>query len=319
MDTGWIRLHRSIMEHWLWKDEPFSKAQAWIDLLLLVNHQEKKMFISGTLCLVHRGEMKTSFNFLAKRWKWNRKKVVSFLNVLSSDGMIKFTREDNKGAIKGITINVENYSKFQCDVGEKGQLRDNGGTIRGQLRDNYPIYKNVKNVKNNSKNILSCKHDPSPPTTTDDTINTQETFLGDASMDSETLSTGDAAKAEEIPSADEEQRKSRKANDGAIYREIVEYLNEKAGTDYKASTKATRKKITARLNEGFTVEDFKRVIDIKTSEWLDNPKMAEYLRPLTLFGSKFEGYLQQKNVKPKVDARVAQSEQEWEAICQMWE
>lgn len=191
--------------------------------------------------------------------------------------------------------------------------------MEGQLGDNYHIYKNVKNVKNHSKNILSCKHDPSPPTATDDTINTQETFLGDASMDSETLSTGDAAKAEEIPSADEEQRKSRKANDGAIYREIVEYLNAKAGTKYKPTTKATRDKITARLNEGFTVEDFKRVIDIKTSEWLDNPKMAEYLRPLTLFGSKFEGYLQQENVKPKVDARVAQSEQEWEAICQMWE
>lgn len=82
------------------------------------------------------------------------------------------------------------------------------------------------------------------------------------------------------------------------YAEIVDYLNAKAGTRYKASTASTRKLIKARLKEGFTVEDFKAVIDKKCGEWLSNSKMEQYLRPETLFGTKFEGYL---NAKAKVN------------------
>lgn len=82
------------------------------------------------------------------------------------------------------------------------------------------------------------------------------------------------------------------------YNEIVDYLNAKAGTRYKASTANTRKLIKARLKEGFTIEDFKAVIDKKCGEWLTDSKMEQYLRPETLFGSKFEGYL---NAKQKVN------------------
>lgn len=82
------------------------------------------------------------------------------------------------------------------------------------------------------------------------------------------------------------------------YAEIVDYLNAKAGTRYKASTANTRKLIKARLNEGFTIEDFKTVIDKKCAEWLTDSKMEQYLRPETLFGTKFEGYL---NAKSKVN------------------
>lgn len=73
-------------------------------------------------------------------------------------------------------------------------------------------------------------------------------------------------------------------------KEIVEYLNTKVGTSYKASTKATQKHINARLKEGYTVDDFKKVIDRKTEEW-QNTEMSKYLRPDTLFGTKFESYL----------------------------
>lgn len=76
--------------------------------------------------------------------------------------------------------------------------------------------------------------------------------------------------------------------------EIIAYLNEKAGTNYRASSKNNKKHINARLNEGYTVQDFKTVIDKKCRDWLHNPEkpeLAQYLRPETLFGSKFEGYL----------------------------
>lgn len=76
--------------------------------------------------------------------------------------------------------------------------------------------------------------------------------------------------------------------------EIITYLNEKTESTFKASTKKTQSCIRARLSEGFTVEDFKTVIDKKCAEWLVDEKMSKYLRPETLFGTKFEGYLNQK-------------------------
>lgn len=74
------------------------------------------------------------------------------------------------------------------------------------------------------------------------------------------------------------------------YEEIVDYLNLKTGKNFKASGKATQKHINGRFGEGFSVEDFKKVIDHKTVEW-KNTEYEKYLRPETLFGSKFEGYL----------------------------
>ncbi|MDX1285541.1 MAG: conserved phage C-terminal domain-containing protein, partial [Draconibacterium sp.] len=84
--------------------------------------------------------------------------------------------------------------------------------------------------------------------------------------------------------------------DGNINRDIIDYLNEKSGKDFKYSTKKTTSCIKARMEEGFTIEDFKKVIDNKVEDWSNDTKMNEYLRPETLFGNKFEGYL--NRIKP---------------------
>lgn len=75
-------------------------------------------------------------------------------------------------------------------------------------------------------------------------------------------------------------------------KEIIDYLNERAGTHYKTTTQKTRDIIKARLNEKFTVEDFKIVIDKKVSDW-KGTEWEKFLRPQTLFGTKFESYLNQ--------------------------
>lgn len=80
-------------------------------------------------------------------------------------------------------------------------------------------------------------------------------------------------------------------NKSIIYKEIVDFLNEKAGTAYRPTTKKTQTLIDARMHEGFTVEQIKIVIQKKCDDWLGNAKMEEFLRPLTLFGDKFESYL----------------------------
>jgi hypothetical protein len=81
--------------------------------------------------------------------------------------------------------------------------------------------------------------------------------------------------------------------------EVVIHLNEKAGTKYKYNSKNTTKHIQARIREGYTLEDFKTVIDKKCSEWL-NTDMEKYLCPETLFGSKFEKYLNQKIIHKNI-------------------
>ena len=79
--------------------------------------------------------------------------------------------------------------------------------------------------------------------------------------------------------------------------DIVEYLNIKTKSSYRYSSEKTRRTINARLNEGFALDDFKKVIDIKTTQWLGDSKMEQYLRPETLFGTKFESYLNTKLTK----------------------
>ena len=87
--------------------------------------------------------------------------------------------------------------------------------------------------------------------------------------------------------------------------EIVDYLNSSTGSRYKPTTAKTKSCINARFNEGFTVDDFKLVIDKKVSSWMGDEKMAKYLRPETLFGNKFEGYLNEPSVRKKTLKEVA--------------
>lgn len=86
---------------------------------------------------------------------------------------------------------------------------------------------------------------------------------------------------------------------GHPFKEIIEYLNNRSGKNYRYTTKATQRHIRARFEEGFTLEDFKRVIDWKVSQWLGDKDMDRYLRPETLFGTKFESYLNESPALPK--------------------
>jgi len=84
-------------------------------------------------------------------------------------------------------------------------------------------------------------------------------------------------------------------------RQIIEYLNQKLGTRFKNGNSATQKLIHARIKEGFTLENFHYVIDLKYEQWNDDPKMKGFLRPQTLFGTKFESYLQETRSGSSMD------------------
>ncbi|MCY7818999.1 phage replisome organizer N-terminal domain-containing protein [Bacillus inaquosorum] len=87
---------------------------------------------------------------------------------------------------------------------------------------------------------------------------------------------------------------SKKAKEEIPYKLIIDLLNKVAGTRYRHTTDKTRKLIKKLWKDGFRFEDFKHVILVKTEEWLHDPAMNKFLRPETLFGTKFESYLNQK-------------------------
>lgn len=94
-----------------------------------------------------------------------------------------------------------------------------------------------------------------------------------------------------LPDSPSEEEGFGEEDGGIPYTEIVAALNEALGTSYRPTSKKTRQLIHARWAEGFRFPDFEAVIDTMAAAWVDDPKMSAYLRPETLFGPKFESYL----------------------------
>lgn len=149
---GWIRIHRKIQDHWLWEDKPFSRGQAWVDILLLANHEDKKIFMDGELIEVCRGEHITSEPKLASRWGWSRTKVRNFLEILEQEGMLKNIKEGKKRT----RLKVLNYNTYQDMANNRKttdeQPKDNRKTTEEQPKD-------INNNDNNDNNDNNEKND----------------------------------------------------------------------------------------------------------------------------------------------------------------
>lgn len=87
-DKGWIKLDRDILENWIWTDKPYARGQAFIDLILSVNHKDKSIMFNGKKVLVKRGQVITSIGKLQQRWGWSRDKVYKFLKEMEDEGMV---------------------------------------------------------------------------------------------------------------------------------------------------------------------------------------------------------------------------------------
>ena len=91
-------------------------------------------------------------------------------------------------------------------------------------------------------------------------------------------------------------------DDTETVKQVIEYLNSKTGKRFRPTNKAAKRVINARLNEGYTLDDFRKVIDIKADEWTGT-EYEKYLNPETLFGNKMDKYLNQPVQKPMEDKR----------------
>lgn len=128
--------------------------------------------------------------------------------------------------------------------------------------------------------------------------------IGKISIDKNNILSSKLDEADEIDEKIEYENNS-------IYLKIIDYLNHKCNTNFRTSTKKTRTLIDTRLKEGFKEDDFITVIDKKSSQWLNNKEMCKFLRPETLFGNKFEGYLNEQTINiPKPSCMVEASREE---------
>ena len=137
-DGGWIKLYRSSFENKLYFEEPFTRYQAWIDLLLLANHKDGYFMKRGTLVKVPRGTVGYSMKELAKRWKWSINKVSRYIEILESETVNQVKSQKNNVTT---LISIVNYDRYQLN--ESANELTGGNQANPQTETN----KNVKNDK----------------------------------------------------------------------------------------------------------------------------------------------------------------------------
>lgn len=145
-EKGWVTLDRQLQDHWLWQIKPFSKAQAWIDLIMLVNHKDSVVPIGNEVLHIKRGTKPIGLRQMGERWGWSARKVSGFLNLLENDKMIVQKRNT-----KGTLVTIVNYENFQEQRNtNKTQIKHKSNTNKTQKQPNN----NVNNDNNvNKKDI----------------------------------------------------------------------------------------------------------------------------------------------------------------------
>ena len=141
--SGWIKLYRSIRDHWVFQDESYFRA--WCIILMKVNHEPKKSLIHGRLVDCERGQSLLSLQSWVEEFgvnRWSIKKVRTFFKLLENDGMII-----TEGMQKTTRLTVCNYETYQ-DLGQtKGKQRADKGQAKGKQRATTKEYKETKEPK----------------------------------------------------------------------------------------------------------------------------------------------------------------------------
>lgn len=158
LNKGWISVHRNIQDNWLWQEKPFSKGQAWIDLLLSANHQDRKTLLGNELIIVNRGSFITSQKKLMNRWGWGSEKTRTFLKLLEEDGMIKFAPDKKK-----TTIEILNYDIYQIQNDTKPVVSRYGEEVQNangtQTECDQNVSRTSAETNNNDNNYNNLNND----------------------------------------------------------------------------------------------------------------------------------------------------------------
>nr|DAU66048.1 MAG TPA: replisome organizer [Caudoviricetes sp.] len=154
MAYGWISIHRKIQQSDIWLDkEPFDKRSAWIDLIMMANHEDKQILFNGKFIEVKRGEKITSLKQLSDRWRWSTGKVKRFLNLLESGSMIELKTKRRYTSYK-----VVNYNVYQNeDIDKRNEVETKTKRRRNEDETKTETNNNINNeliMNNNTTGVV---------------------------------------------------------------------------------------------------------------------------------------------------------------------
>lgn len=144
---GWVAIYRRLQDHWLWEDKPFSKQAAWIDMLLLANHDDNKFLFGNELVEVKCGSFITSIEKLKHRWGWSNTKVTNFLKLLENDEMVT-KKSDTKKTVITI-VKYSDYATYEKTKTMRERCENDTETMQEHINNNY----NNDNNYNNKEKI----------------------------------------------------------------------------------------------------------------------------------------------------------------------
>ena len=152
--TGWIKLSREIMDHWIFQDAEYFRA--WVMMLMMANHDGKTVLVNNTPVKLKRGSFYSSILSLSGQLKWDRKRTTRFIDMLEAEELVTTERTTN-----GTTFCIVNYSKFQDEWATDGTtvgttLGTTVGTTLGTTSGTET--RMIKNDKNEKNNNMSVRH-----------------------------------------------------------------------------------------------------------------------------------------------------------------
>jgi hypothetical protein len=138
--SGWIKLHRKLMDNPLYFSEPFTRSMAWIDMLLIANHTDNYFFKRGIRVDIEKGQIGYDLDTLSKRWKWSRGKAERFLSMLEKDNQI-VRQKTNVTTL----ISIVNYKEYQTEDKLNRKANDKPNEHKQEC---------IRNIKNEKELIL---------------------------------------------------------------------------------------------------------------------------------------------------------------------
>lgn len=155
-NKNWIKLNRSLINNEMWCNEPFTRGQAWVDLLMLANYEEGHIRVRGNRVDLARGQVGWSQEKLALRWKWSRKKVSNFLKELEESEQQIAQHKNNVSSV----ITIVNYEKYQQREQQKAQHENGKGPAEEPQGNTNKNNQERKKVKNEEKEPKSSRFTP---------------------------------------------------------------------------------------------------------------------------------------------------------------
>ena len=155
---GFVKLYRSLTEHWLWDStEPFDDRSAWIDLIMMVNHEDKPLKIGKNIITIHAGQTWTSYVKLSNRWKWSKDRVFRYTKMLKKAGMIQIDATPN-----GTLLTLVNYGVFQNRSNTDKDTNKDTNKDDSKETNKDATKSQTRNIKND-KEIKEMKEEGRPP------------------------------------------------------------------------------------------------------------------------------------------------------------